>query len=85
MKLDIKNRKGAEVVRGGLEVTDGGSVDDLQRLTLLPKEGEARGQVLAPGKKLSDYGLSEGSQLLFKDLGPQIGYKTVFFWEYFGP
>jgi len=23
--------------------------------------------------------------VVFKDLGPQIGYKTVFFWEYFGP
>lgn len=23
--------------------------------------------------------------LLFKDLGPQIGYRAVFFWEYFGP
>lgn len=23
--------------------------------------------------------------VVFKDLGPQVGYRTVFFWEYFGP
>jgi very-long-chain enoyl-CoA reductase len=36
-------------------------------------------------QRLSDLGIGDGSTLLFKDLGPQIGYSTVFFWEYFGP
>jgi very-long-chain enoyl-CoA reductase len=36
-------------------------------------------------KSLSEYGLHDGSVVLFKDLGPQIGYRTVFLVEYFGP
>lgn len=94
-----------------------------QRFTLPVREGQRSGEALASGKKLSDYGLQDGSVLLFKDLGPQvllswlagagklparctlppclwlrrllitapaayhpqIGYATVFFWEYFGP
>lgn len=38
-----------------------------------------------PEKRLSEYGVQDGDCLLFKDLGPQIGWKTVFFLEYLGP
>ena len=48
--------------------------------------GERKPTALGAGaKKLSDFGVRDGSELTFKDLGPQIGYSTVFFWEYFGP
>ena len=57
-----------------------------QRFTLPLQPGERKPTALAPGnKKLSDFGVRDGSELTFKDLGPQIGYSTVFFWEYFGP
>ena len=36
-------------------------------------------------RKLVDQDVHDGSTLIFKDLGPQVGYSTVFFWEYFGP
>lgn len=36
-------------------------------------------------KTLDSYGVSPSTVLIFKDLGPQIGYRTVFLLEYFGP
>lgn len=44
-----------------------------QRFTLPPREGARSGEALAHGKRLSDYGLTDGSVLFFKDLGPQVG------------
>jgi very-long-chain enoyl-CoA reductase len=48
-----------------------------QRFTLPPKQGEARGQALEEGKRVSDYNLAEGSVLQFKDLGPQVRARIV--------
>lgn len=56
-----------------------------QRFSLPPAEGQTRGVALEDSKALNDYKLVDGSVLLFKDLGPQIGYSTVFFLEYLGP
>jgi len=36
-------------------------------------------------KTLKDYEVKDGATLAFKDLGPQIGYRTVFVLEYLGP
>jgi very-long-chain enoyl-CoA reductase len=45
-----------------------------------------KGEPLVPDtKKLSEFGIGYGDTILFKDLGPQISYQAVFFWEYFGP
>ena len=43
-----------------------------QRFTLPLQPGEKKPVALAPGKRLSDYALSNGSVLQFKDLGPQV-------------
>eukprot|EP00227_Mantoniella_beaufortii_P020469 CAMPEP_0197585870 /NCGR_PEP_ID=MMETSP1326-20131121/8037_1 /TAXON_ID=1155430 /ORGANISM="Genus nov. species nov., Strain RCC2288" /LENGTH=308 /DNA_ID=CAMNT_0043150433 /DNA_START=20 /DNA_END=946 /DNA_ORIENTATION=- len=60
-----------------------------QRFTLPVPEGadaKARGTPLDAGKSLSkDYGLSSGSLVVFKDLGPQVPYALVFVAEYAGP
>lgn len=50
------------------------------------KRTNVKGEALVPdGKKLSEFGVGYGDVVLFKDLGPQISYQAVFFWEYFGP
>lgn len=43
-----------------------------QRFTLLPPAGQKRGVVITPGKTLSSFGLKDGDELIFKDLGPQV-------------
>ncbi|KAK9906396.1 hypothetical protein WJX75_001204 [Coccomyxa subellipsoidea] len=98
--VSIQSRNGKELVKGGLQLPEEASVSDLQskfhkakpefypsrqRFSLPLKAGEKKATSLAAGKKLSDYDVKDGSVLIFKDLGPQIGYSTVFFWEYFGP
>ncbi|KAK3248629.1 hypothetical protein CYMTET_41912 [Cymbomonas tetramitiformis] len=56
-----------------------------QRLSIPAVEEKAKPVVLTVGKALSAFGLKTGDKLTLKDLGTQIGYQTVFFWEYFGP
>jgi hypothetical protein len=46
-----------------------------QRLTLPAKEGQKSGDVLQDRDQLSKYGLSNGSVVLFKDLGTQVSYR----------
>jgi hypothetical protein len=43
-----------------------------QRYTLPPKEGQKSGTALKDGDKLGEAGLTNGSVLYFKDLGPQV-------------
>jgi len=56
---------------------------DRQRYTL--SEGETKIVLAEDKKSLKDYGVKDNSKVQFKDLGPQIGYQTVFYIEYFGP
>lgn len=100
MKVRIVTRSGKDLVPGGVAVSEQATVEELklslykakphlyparQRLTLPPPEGQRKPQVLESGKRLSDYAVTGTSVITLKDLGTQIGYSTVFFWEYFGP
>ncbi|KAJ2890965.1 3-oxo-5a-steroid 4- dehydrogenase [Coemansia aciculifera] len=53
---------------------------DRQRLTF----GEKK-DALETGSPLSKYGVAHDDTVYVKDLGPQIGWQTVFYIEYFGP
>jgi very-long-chain enoyl-CoA reductase len=52
---------------------------DRQRLTTEDKK------VLDSNKTLKEQGIDESTTIYFKDLGPQIGWRTVFMIEYGGP
>ncbi|GMN57213.1 hypothetical protein TIFTF001_026320 [Ficus carica] len=59
-----------------------------QRLTLPIQPGsKERPVVLSSRKSLKDYcgGNSDNLTVVFKDLGPQVSYRILFFWEYLGP
>ncbi|KAM1020001.1 hypothetical protein ACFX13_042053 [Malus domestica] len=59
-----------------------------QRLTLPVQPGsKERPVVLSYKKSLQDYisGNSDNLTVVFKDLGPQVSYRTLFFFEYLGP
>ena len=76
-----------------LELPDGATFGALQAAFQAKKKVHPHRQRFKLGAKalegtdvaLSAQGVADGAQLEFKDLGPQIGYRTVFVWEYAGP
>lgn len=101
MLITVASRSGREIVKGGIQLADNATVKDLkaaiykrtgklyperQRLTLPLSSGQTRATVLDGDKKLSDFFLQGSDQkVILKDLGPQVKYSTLFFFEYLGP
>lgn len=46
---------------------------------------EAKGKALSDSETVKSLSLKPNGKLYYKDLGPQIGWKTVFLLEYAGP
>ncbi|XP_066943732.1 probable very-long-chain enoyl-CoA reductase art-1 [Macrobrachium rosenbergii] len=94
-KLDIYNAKSGKFVTTvyGLKTTstvlDVKKAVQLQKSVLYPERQEVRleqkGKSLKETSTLNELGLKTECKLYIKDLGPQIGWTTVFFCEYAGP
>jgi very-long-chain enoyl-CoA reductase len=94
-RVPRKGGKAGAASLGSVELEGMATVDDLkaaysnlpasrQEWRLVAEPGQKRGKALRSGV-LSELGLKSGMSVQLKDLGPQVGYSTVFFWEYFGP
>jgi len=93
--IRVLNRKGSELC--SLELDNDSTTDDLKKAFYKKFQRwypdrqyftigtDASRVVLQAGKKLSEYKLKTNDTVVFKDLGPQISWKTVFHVEYFGP
>lgn len=101
MLVTVVSRSGREIVKGGIQLSENATAKDLkaaiykqtgklyperQRLTLPLATGQTRPTVLDGDKKLFDL-FPQGSdrKVILKDLGPQVKYSTLFFFEYVGP
>lgn len=58
---------------------------NIHRQSFKVEVGEKTIKLDDDSKTVASYGLGENPVLTMKDLGPQVGYRTVFLWEYFGP
>jgi len=62
------------------------SKKDINRLSFKFKLGDKEIRLDDDSKTIVSYGVpASGAEIQFKDLGAQIGYRTVFLLEYFGP
>mmetsp|Transcript_41111 Transcript_41111/g.41996 ORF Transcript_41111/g.41996 Transcript_41111/m.41996 type:complete len:295 (-) Transcript_41111:64-948(-) len=61
------------------------SKKSIYRQSFKKTDGDKLVRLENESKSLKDYGIVDGDKLQFKDLGPQIGYRTVFLIEYAGP
>ncbi|XP_050424214.1 probable very-long-chain enoyl-CoA reductase art-1 [Adelges cooleyi] len=93
MELEILTTSEKNI--GKIKVTDASQVSDIKKSiskvkpSLYPERQslrlEVKGKSLKETDRVKDLGLTNGSKLYVKDLGPQIGWSTVFMAEYAGP
>lgn len=92
MHFQIQNRAGKTLIPK-LDVGKGETVKDImsaihkQNKKLYPARQRLTvgATVLEKNKRLADFDLKSGQTIVLKDLGPQIGWRTVFLIEYAGP
>lgn len=98
MELEIvKSGSNETVIATLFDVSPSSKIRDIKKLIHKQKKSlypdrlalriEPKGKSLDDDVQLKSISanLKNSKKLFLKDLGPQIGWKTVFFWEYFGP
>ncbi|XP_054278523.1 probable very-long-chain enoyl-CoA reductase art-1 [Macrosteles quadrilineatus] len=76
----LRNSSTIKDVKRGVQRLKSNLYPDRQSIRL-----EAKGKTLKEDETLQSLGLKSGGKLYVKDLGPQIGWVTVFLAEYAGP
>lgn len=93
MEIEVVSTSGKSI--GKLELQGSSTIGDvkkgvyrLKKLLYPDRQAvrlEIKGKTLKDSDSLESLGLKNGSKLYIKDLGPQIGWSTVFLCEYAGP